>query len=271
MGNQTYVLRADRLQVSFGGVMALNLDRLELPDSETVSALLMGTNGAGKTTLLDAISGFVATTRGASLELRGTTGDLQLSRASRVARVRAGIVRTFQRPAVFPSLCVADTLAIPGRGVSLRRGRTAYARREHEICSALGILDVLDRPTSSLPLHVLRRVEFARVLATEPRVLFLDEPTAGCDDSERVRLAELLLRTLPKLVARLHADQAYRFPRLTTCAVTHDLKFARQLADTCPELLVHVLRGGKLHTSGALHEVEADAELRATYFGGARA
>lgn len=263
--NAVSVLSAEHLRVDFGGVRALNIERLEIPSVGATAALLMGPNGAGKTTFLDVVSGFTRPTRIAALRLH-VGRDLNITRASRVQKVRAGIVRTFQRPPVYQSLTVRETIALaaPAPGARHTRSRLVEA-----LVEAIGVADILGQSAATLPLHTLRRVELVRALATEPRLLMLDEPTAGSDDREREHLSQLLSAVLPDLIGRLHSEKVYRFPCLSSCVVTHDLKFAALLANgQTPAPIVHVLARGQLCASGNLHDLTQDTELRSSYFGG---
>lgn len=262
------VLTARHMRVRFGGVTALDLDQFDIPAAGQVAALLMGPNGAGKTTFIDALSGFVAPAAGASI-LLSASAPVDIAYASRVARVRAGVVRTFQRPPVFGSLTVGETIGIAAAVWLGRPSRRANGVQAIEsITEAFDVANVLSRPTQSLPLHLLRRVELARLFVTQPRLLLLDEPTAGSDDREREYLATLLTHTIPPLIAKLHAENAYRFGRLTTCVVTHDLKFARELARGNAAPVAHIFGEGRIRASGDLSALLSNPELRASYFGG---
>jgi ABC-type branched-subunit amino acid transport system ATPase component len=262
-----HVLSVERLRVDFGGVRALNVQRLELPDVGTTAALLMGPNGAGKTTLLDVVSGFARPTNDATIRLRV---DRDITNLSRVQKVRAGVVRTFQRPPVFPSLSVEETIAFAASPSGVPRGtaRRSWPYLVEALVEALGISDILTQSAGLLPLHTLRRVELVRVLATQPRLLMLDEPTAGSDDREREHLCHLLSVALPELIGRFYAAGEYRFASLSSCVVTHDLKFATLLSNgQSPAPIVHVLAQGQLRASGRLRDLTQDTELRSSYFG----
>jgi branched-chain amino acid transport system ATP-binding protein len=260
-----HILSAQHVRVRFGGVTALDLDRLDIPATGSVTALLMGANGAGKTTFLDALSGFVSPASGASLLLRAD-GETDIVAASRVDRVRAGLARTFQRPPVFGSLTVSETLNLAASG-GLRQFRARASNVAPHVSHALGISQLLPHRTASLPLHFLRRVELARVLVTQPRLLLLDEPTAGSDDAEREHLVRLLTDAIPKLIGELHATGAYRFACLTMCVVTHDMELAEQLSRAGASPQTHIFAQGRIHASGNLQSLVADQGLRAAYFG----
>jgi branched-chain amino acid transport system ATP-binding protein len=270
MTAEQHVLVAERVLVDFGGVRALEIAHLEIRSDGAPAALLMGPNGAGKTTFLDTISGFVRPTSGTLIRLRAGNSEVDIARASRVQRVRAGVTRTFQRPPVFRSLTVGESIDIATRRSWFRRGRSRRLTDAVDaLVEVLGLGDLLSRATATLPLHVLRRVELARALTTEPRLLLLDEPTAGSDDCEREHLAKFLSTTLPPLVTKLHAAGEYRFPHVASCVVTHDMKLAAMLCNgQAPGPVVHVLSQGRLRASGSFRELIQDVELRSSYFGG---
>ncbi len=264
------VLTVEQLRVAFGGVCALDIERLAIPAVTGTGALLMGTNGAGKTTFLDALSGFVRPASGGAMTLFAEH-PLDIIRLSRVQKVHAGVARTFQHPPAFQSLTVRESLALvtppTHRLHGLKRGETSTI--VDALVDVLDVSTLLGAGAAHLSVAALRRVELVRALSTEPRLLVLDEPTAGSDDRERERLADFLSVTLPRLVEQLHASGLYRFANCTSCVVTHDLRFAARLSEMqSPAPIVHVLDQGALRASGTLGDLTQVDELRSSYFGG---
>jgi ABC-type branched-subunit amino acid transport system ATPase component len=168
----------------FGGVTALNGVDLELGEGEVLG--LIGPNGSGKTTLVNCISGVLAIDEGAI-----SLHDRSLSRASRTRRARAGIARTFQTPRLFAGLTVRENIAAGLRAAGNPRG--AAARERVDSLLARFELQRLSRHVvASLPYGLQRRVEIARALAGNPKVLLLDEPAAGLNDSETAELRRVI-------------------------------------------------------------------------------
>lgn len=264
------LLKARNLRVSFGTNVVLDIDALDISDEGTVTALIMGPNGAGKTTFLDLITGFTYPSKGASVHL-DTGKEKDIAYASRSAIVRVGLVRTFQHPPVFRSLTLEESIR-----VAIWNSRSIWSQsspREKSILfdavvETLDVSNLLRQPIISQPLSVLRLAELARALVTQPRLLMLDEPTAGSDAEDRENLVHLLTETIPAMVGKLYSCGIYRFSRLTTCVVTHDMQFARLLSvGRTGAPIVHVLVQGKLAASGGLEDLAQNPQLRATYFG----
>jgi len=209
-------LRADDLAVSFDGVAALDGASLEVGDGETVA--LLGPSGSGKSTLLRAIAGLQRLDRGRVL-LDGR--DLATTPPH-----RRGIGLMFQEHALFPHRDVARNV---GFGLRMaRRPRPEINRRVAELLDLVGLAGMGGRSVETLSGGEQQRVALARALATEPRVLLLDEPLGSLDRP----LHDRLLKELAELFARLG---------LTVLYVTHDVAEAFALGDR-----VAVMRAGRI-------------------------
>lgn len=276
MGSVKPVLSLSNLRVAFRGVRVLDLKGLDVLEGPVPIHFFLGPNGAGKTTLLNAVTGYVEAEAGSRVQFLGPKG-YRLDRLSRPGIIRAGVARTFQSPPVFSSLTLREGVALAelftGRGGWLRAACRPLSRPGYTavdaIISALGISHHADRSLGGLSLSLLRRAEIGRCLATQPRILFLDEPTAGVDHAERAFLARFLLEDLPLLVTRLYTQGCYRHDHLTVCVITHDLTLVRETADRAGHEppTVHVLDQGRLLASGPAEGVLGDRDVRRIYLG----
>ena len=249
------LLEATGLQKRFGGVVALHDLHLRLGESEIRG--LIGPNGSGKTTLLRVLGGTVAPDEGRIL-LAGhdITGD------PTAGRVRAGLVRTLQRLDVIPTLSVRDNVVIGATarrryGGGLRslaltpqvRGETKTVAAEADaLLSMIGLEHAADRYPSELSGSDQRFLMLAAACASFPRLLLLDEPSAGMSRPELQRLVALI-RTL-------------RSRGVTIVLVEHNLRLVRLLADR-----VTVMDAGSVIAEGAPEEIAHDPEVVHAYLG----
>ncbi|WP_282795919.1 ATP-binding cassette domain-containing protein [Streptomyces sp. CC224B] len=222
-----HVLAAHHLWLTYGHYTALRDVSLVVAPGRVTA--VVGPNGAGKSSLFHCLAGTVRPDRG-----RITFGDRDLTRLPAHARTRAGVARTFQQLAVFPTLTVADNVR-----VGAEQGRVRDAAALDRALRLFGLEAVRDRPAAGLPTGTLRRVELARALAGDPHVLLLDEPAAGLDTAEVTALATVL--------RALAADGT------ALLVVEHDLDLVAGLADT-----VHVLTAGRVTASGPAERVLRD-------------
>jgi branched-chain amino acid transport system ATP-binding protein/branched-chain amino acid transport system permease protein len=248
-------LAARRVSKRFGNLEAL--DRLELEVAPGTIHALIGPNGSGKTTALKVISGQIGADDG-SIVLDGE----DLAGLPQPDRAERGVVGTQQTTAVFPDLTVLEN-ALVGAGLRRRSAgpfrtffRTPIARAderraEERALAALAFVGLdqgTGRQASELTAHEQRLLMIASALATEPRVLLLDEPAAGASAAELERLAGLL--------------RSLRDRGLGLLVIEHNLRFVRRVAD-----LVTVLEAGRRIASGTLAEVAADEAVRTAYLG----
>jgi len=249
------VLRLDRLAKRFGGYQALADVDLAV-EAGSVHAVI-GPNGAGKTTLFNVITGLLAPTAGGvSLEDRDITGW----RADRVTR--AGIARTFQQVRLFRGMSALENVMV-GRHARTRggfaaalvrppfrpRGQEADTRRRaRELLELMGLGARAGTWAGDLTLVEQRRLEVARALASEPRVLLLDEPAGGMTPVE--------VEDLNQLIRKI------RESGITVVLVEHHMRLVMRVSD-----VVTVLDAGRVIASGSPDRVRRDPRVIAAYLG----
>jgi branched-chain amino acid transport system ATP-binding protein len=257
VGAREVLLEAREVSVRFGGVQALQ--EVSIPVAAGAISGLIGPNGAGKTTLFDVLTGMRRPDGG-----RVVLGGRDITRLGTHRRARLGVARTFQRLELFWSLNVEDNVLVGaeatvqwwranplkqvGRGSG---GGTSSGSKSHIVASLLdrvGLGDLGKVQVGSLPTGQARLVELARALATTPKVLLLDEPSSGLDDTESATLGELLLDLARGGMAVL--------------LVEHDMDLLMKVSDT-----VTVLDAGTVIAEGTPAEVRGNDAVRAAYLG----
>ena len=262
-------LEIDRLTVSFGGVRAVDDLSLAIAGGDFLG--VVGPNGAGKSTLVQAISGFARPLAG-RIRLFGT----DVTRASPSRRAALGLGRTFQTSRVFPALTVMESVlageqqrlignkdgrrigpfgevaaAILGSGGYARRQR-AMAVRAEAVMQLFGdrLWSRRDDPAHSLSYANRRRLDIARALVAEPRLLMLDEPTAGMNPTETTELAGVL------------EEVRKRYPDMAVLLIEHKLDVIRRLTGR-----TIVVNQGKIIVDAPPGEALAHPEVTAAYLG----
>ncbi|MDK2373294.1 MAG: ABC transporter ATP-binding protein [Candidatus Korarchaeota archaeon] len=250
------LLEVRGLTKRFGGLLAVDDYRLDLPKGEIYG--LIGPNGAGKTTVFNLITGYIRPD-GGSVRFGGR--DITGLPPNRVSEL--GIARTFQNLRIFRRLTVMENLLI-GRHKSFSYSlldtvfmSSRYAREEevggrevHEIMRELGINEYADRLAGELPYGIQRLLEIGRSLLTKPKLLLLDEPTAGMNPKE----AEGLISKVREIKESFD---------LTVLIVEHRMKVIQGLCSW-----VQVLDHGRIIAEGTYDEVVSDPKVIEVYLGG---
>jgi branched-chain amino acid transport system ATP-binding protein len=247
-------LEIEKLTMQFGGLVAVNDFSLSLKRSEIHG--LIGPNGSGKTTIFNVLSGYYKPTSG-RISFEGM--DITSLPAYRITA--AGFARTFQNLRLFSSMTVLDNVLV-GMGFHAKTGiwesifNPVAVQREEKVLidKAMGLLDLLDitdfaqERATSLPYGHQRRVEIARALGTDPKLLLLDEPAAGLNDTETDNLRETLVK--------IHNSD------VTIFLVEHDMKLVMGVCD-----VITVLDYGKKIAEGTCAAVSNDPVVIEAYLG----
>jgi branched-chain amino acid transport system ATP-binding protein len=231
------------VSVRFGGLQALSDVTIDADVGHVTG--LIGPNGAGKTTLFNVVTGLLGPNAG-RVELDGRN----ITRRKPHQRARLGIGRTFQRLETFGSLTTRENVLVAAemrQGWSRDRTRPPGAVAD-EILERVGLQEVAHDRVDRLPTGTARLVELGRALATQPRVLLLDEPSAGLNENETATLGALLREVAGSGLAVL--------------LVEHDMSF---VMGTCER--IHVLDFGRIISVGSPTQVQADDNVRAAYLG----
>lgn len=233
---------------NFGALKAV--DDVDLRVDPGSRHALIGPNGAGKSTLLHLVTGMLKASAG-EVHL----GGVDITRQSQVRRARLGISQTMQHASLFPTMTVADNVLIAvqrhhGRISPLPRRRPHLDDRVDELLETTGLPGRQGVTVAALSHGERKQLELAVALASEPRLLLLDEPAAGMSPAESARLVELV-RQLPETT--------------TVLFIEHDLDLVFSLATE-----VTVLHLGRVLLSGSPQQVRASAAVQEAYLGTGR-
>jgi branched-chain amino acid transport system ATP-binding protein len=242
------VLEVREVTKRFSGALAVDGVSLRLREGERRA--LIGPNGAGKTTLFNLISRRLRIDSG---EIRYL--DRPIHNLPPDAICRLGLTRTFQITSIYPQLSVRENIQVAlfartGSARNLLRAATRHCRAEAEaVLADVGLDAIAGRESGLLSYGDQKRLELAMALALEPKVLLLDEPTAGMEAGTR--------REMVALVRRICSDRG-----LTLLFCEHDMDAVFSIADS-----ITVLHQGRVLTEGAPEDVRRDPQVRSIYLG----
>ncbi len=235
------LLDVKNITVRFGGNLAV--DDVSLGAEAGQVTALIGPNGAGKTTLFNAITGLLSPNGG-----RVILDDRDVSKLPSHKRARRGMARTFQRLELFSALSVRENVLVAAE----IRGGWARERAEQqsvdETIDRVGLANERNARVDQLPTGKARLVELARSLATQPKVLLLDEPASGLDDTESQNFGRILRELAAGGVAVL--------------LVEHDVHLVMGVSD-----LIHVLDFGRILSVGTPDQIRQDEAVLSAYLG----
>lgn len=250
------VLQVEDLSVYFGGLQAVEAVSFYIKQSQIVG--LIGPNGAGKTTIFNLLTGVYAPTRG-DIYLDGQS----ILRKKTYQRNQMGIARTFQNIRLFKDMSVIDNVKTAMhkqldynlfsgifRGPGFHKEEKEVSQRAHELLEIMGLEEFAHDRAKNLPYGQQRKLEIARALASNPRILLLDEPAAGMNPTETQELLETIKMVRDKF-------------DLSVLLIEHDMNFVMGLCE-----YMFVLDYGRIIAQGEGEEVRNNPQVIAAYLGG---
>jgi branched-chain amino acid transport system ATP-binding protein len=256
------LLEVNHLTMRFGGLVAV--DDLNFTCFDREITAIIGPNGAGKTTVFNCLTGFYRPTVG-ELLFRGHQGEVRLEQLDGFKVARHGLARTFQNIRLFGQMSVLENLVVAQHdalmrasgytvlGVlgfaSYRHAEAAAVERAHDWLGRIGLIERADWNAANLPYGDQRRLEIARAMCTQPKLLCLDEPAAGLNPRETAELGQLLMRIRDEF-------------GIGVLLIEHDMSVVMGISDH-----IIVLDYGRKIADGAPDEIKRDANVIKAYLG----
>jgi branched-chain amino acid transport system ATP-binding protein len=245
------LLETQNLTKSFGALVAVSEANLQVEAGKVHS--IIGPNGAGKTTLFNLLAGLFPPTSGTILFEGRDISALKLHE-----RAKISIGRSYQVTSIFPELTVHENVRLAVQSKALRRvslfkpaGRlTDITEKADRILEEMGIADYRNQIASTIPYGVQRSLDVGIALATDPKLLLLDEPTSGMSPEDTVKMIGLVERI----------SQNY-----TIALIEHHMKVVMSISD-----MITVLSQGKVIAEGSPAEIQINEDVRRAYLGGGK-
>ena len=254
------VLRIEDVSISFGGLKAVDSVAFDIKEKEIFG--LIGPNGAGKTTLFNCITQFYKPDTGNVL-FRSKNGEIDnLITKKPHEIISKGLVRTFQNVELIKELSVIDNILV-GSHIEFKASlvgqllKTKKAKEEErlfrekaeEILKYMGLIGIKDHYVAGQPYGILKRIELARTLMCDPKLIILDEPAAGLNDSETLELSKLVENIREKY-------------QCSILLVEHDMRFVTLLCDR-----ICAISFGKQICVGTPKEIQENEQVQTAYLG----
>jgi len=254
------VLRVENLSIAFGGLKAVDNLSFDIEEGEIFG--LIGPNGAGKTTVFNCITQFYKPDEG-DIYFRTNTGEVENLVGKKTHEIIGkGLVRTFQNIELIRELTVVENVMVGAhvefkaslfnqffRLKKTRQEESMIRKRAEEILDHMGLLPIKDMLVAGQPYGVLKKIELARALMLDPKLIILDEPAAGLNDSETLSLVNI--------IKEIKTER-----NCSILLIEHDMKFVNGLCDR-----ICAINFGKLLAIGTPEEIQGNEQVQIAYLG----